>query len=129
MRGVRARTHAVHQIGRFLMQETILAVTAIVLIKVTAIVVGYKIVKLGYDALIRGAKGEFDFGGKIENKAELKLIATSPGLFFVLFGSFVVMWALFVEKPVSYSSSTTHEVVKPSTAITPEPMRRDDEKR
>lgn len=79
------------------MQELILGIVAI---KITAMVIGYLIVRLGFDALVRGIKGEFDFGGKITSHGELRLLSASPGLFFVLFGSAIIIWALAVEKPV-----------------------------
>ena len=103
------------------MTETLAIIAAILAMKLTAIVVGYKIVKLGYEALIRGIKGEFDFGGKITNQAEVKLLSASPGLFFVLFGSFVICWALFVEKPVSFEKETI-KTDAPTSLTQPEPM-------
>lgn len=104
------------------MIEVLASITAVLAMKLTAIVVGYKIVKLGYEALVRGIKGEFDFGGKITNQAEIKLLSASPGLFFVLLGSFVICWALFVEKPILFESKETIEPVAAVTTIQPEPM-------
>jgi putative Ca2+/H+ antiporter (TMEM165/GDT1 family) len=102
------------------MLEMLTIVSSILIMKLTAIVVGYKIVQLGYEALIRGIKGEFDFGGKLTNHMEIKLLSASPGLFFVLFGSFIICWALFVEKPVSFSKEVI-SAAPHSPSVQPEP--------
>lgn len=101
--------------------ETIAGIIAILAIKLTAIVVGYKIVALGHDTLVRGLKGEFEFSGNDGGRG-LKLKSSSPGLLFVLLGSLLVGWAVFVEKPIEYSwaeETTTHSVKKPQ----PEDMK------
>lgn len=85
------------------MKEVIIG---IVVIKVTAMIIGYLIVRLGFNALVQGIKGEFDFGGKISSHGELRLLSASPGLFFVLFGSAIIIWALAVEKPVWFTESS-----------------------
>ncbi len=69
--------------------------------KVTALILGYLIVKLGHDTLIKGVTGDIDFG--FEGRGlTTKLKAGSPGAFFVLAGAAIIMWALFVEKPFEY---------------------------
>jgi hypothetical protein len=94
--------------------------------KLFAITIGYKIVKLGYDALVQGIKGEFDFGGKVVSKIEFKLLSASPGLFFVLFGSAIIIWAIAVDKPVAFNAEFPAVAVSPTkpqpeTAVQPEP--------
>lgn len=113
-----------HRMEGNFMDNSIALILSIVAIKITAIIIGYQIVKLGHDALTRGIKGEFDFGGKVDGKLEFKLISASPGLFFVLFGSFIIVWALYVEKPVSwYSHSVTESLpATPDANIGPLPM-------
>lgn len=77
----------------------ILGVTAI---KITAFVIGYLIVKLGHDTLIKGVTGDIDFG--LEGKGfKTKLKAGSPGAFFVLAGAAIILWGLFVSKPLDIS--------------------------
>ena len=71
---------------------------ATVAMKITAIVIGYLIVKLGHDTLIRGITGEIDFGFKGEGVG-VKLKSGSPGAAFVLAGAAIVIWALLVDKP------------------------------
>ena len=81
--------------------EAITFMVCILIIKVTALILGYLIVKLGHDTLIKGITGDIDFG--FEGKGlTTKLKAGSPGAFFVLAGAAVIMWALFVEKPFEY---------------------------
>lgn len=95
-------------------------IIGIVIIKVTAMIVGYLIVKLGFDALVRGIKGEFDFSGKLASHGELRLLSASPGLFFILFGSLIIIWALTVEKPVW---ATYYDVATPppASSLVPQP--------
>ena len=66
--------------------------------KVTAIVIGYLIVRLGHDTLVRGVTGELDFGFS-GSGVETKLKSASPGAAFVLAGAAIIIWALLVEKP------------------------------
>ena len=88
--------------------------------KLTAMIIGYKIVRLGYEALLKGIRGEFDFGGKVDNRFELKLLSASPGLFFVLFGSIVIVWAIAANKPIAYADIQTI-TSQPASQIQPEP--------
>jgi hypothetical protein len=81
--------------------EAITFMVCILIMKVTALVLGYLIVKLGHDTLIRGVTGDIDFGFEGKGIAT-KLKAGSPGAFFVLAGAAIIMWALFVEKPFEY---------------------------
>lgn len=104
------------------MIETLAGIAGVLAMKLTAIVVGYKIVKLGYEALVRGIKGEFDFGGKITDQAEIKLLSASPGLFFVLLGCFVICWALFVQKPINFESKESINADSAVSSTEPEPM-------
>lgn len=95
----------------------ILSVTAI---KITAFVIGYLIVKLGHDTLIKGVTGDIDFG--LEGKGiKTRLKAGSPGAFFVLAGAAIILWGLFVSKPLNIS-------VKPATisqSSVAEPLQQD----
>lgn len=71
---------------------------ATISMKITAIVVGYLIVKLGHDTLIRGISGDLDFGFEGHGQS-VKLKSASPGAFFVLAGSAIIIWGLFIDKP------------------------------
>jgi len=71
-----------------------------VAMKITAIVIGYLIVRLGHDTLIRGITGDINFGFEGEGVG-VKLKAASPGAAFVLAGAAIVIWGLTVDKPFS----------------------------
>lgn len=90
--------------------EAITFMVCILIMKVTALILGYLIVKLGHDTLIKGVTGDIDFGFEGKGIAT-KLKAGSPGAFFVLAGAAIIIWALFVDKPFEYGR------VKESTKI------------
>ena len=71
---------------------------AVLALKVTAFVLGYLIVRLGHDTLIKGVTGEVDFGFSA-GRINTKLKSASPGAFFVLAGAAIIVWGLTVEKP------------------------------
>lgn len=82
-------------------QGTTVAVLFLVgtlVMKITAIVIGYLIVRLGHDTLIRGITGSLDFG-ITGSGVKAKLKSASPGAAFVLAGAAIIIWALAVEKP------------------------------
>lgn len=101
--------------------ELLAMLFSVLLMKLFAMTIGYRIVKLGYDALVRGIKGEFDFGGKVTGKVELKLLSASPGLFFVLLGSAIIIWAIAVEKPIKFSMTIPSAEEQAQTSVEPEP--------
>ncbi len=72
---------------------------SILVLKITACVLGYLIVRLGHDTLIKGISGEIDFGFSGSGiKTTLK--SGSPGAFFVLMGAAIILWGLTVQKPM-----------------------------
>lgn len=76
----------------------VLFLAGTLVMKVTAIVIGYLIVRLGHDTLIRGITGELDFGFS-GGGTEAKLKSATPGAAFVLAGAAIIVWALAVQKP------------------------------
>lgn len=103
----------------------ILSITAM---KICAFVIGYLIVKLGHDTLIKGVSGDIDFGFT-GGGVETKLKSASPGAFFVLAGSAIIMWGLFVEKPITLTMgpAATQQVpaatdTKSTTEVTRQPI-------
>lgn len=76
----------------------ILFLAGTLVMKITAIVIGYLIVRLGHDTLIRGITGDLDFGFT-GSGVQTKLKSASPGAAFVLAGAAIIVWALVVEKP------------------------------
>ncbi len=77
--------------------------------KITAIVIGYLIVRLGHDTLVRGVTGELDFGFT-GGAVETKLKSASPGAAFVLAGAAIIIWALAVEKPFEMTTGPTQAI-------------------
>lgn len=71
---------------------------SVLALKVTAFVLGYLIVRLGHDTLIRGVTGEIDFGFS-GSGFKTKLKAASPGALFVLMGAAIIFWGLAMQKP------------------------------
>lgn len=82
---------------------------SILLLKITAFILGYLIVKLGHDTLIKGITGDFDFGFS-GSGFNTKLKSASPGLFFVFMGSAIIIWSMVVDKPLKIATT-------PSTTI------------
>ncbi len=73
---------------------------------------------MGYDLISSGVKGEFKFSTKFGGvKADLASI--SPGLLFVLLGTLLIGFALFVEKEATYYKQSAPVVEKPKTIIPP----------
>lgn len=58
-------------------------------IRLAAIAAGVYIAKLGHDTIVREAKGDVEFKGKLGT-----LKANIPGPFFVLLGAVTIGWAL-----------------------------------
>jgi len=72
---------------------------SILILKITAFVLGYLIVRLGHDTLIKGIAGQIDFGFK-GSGFKTKLKSASPGGLFVLMGAAIIIWGLTVQKPM-----------------------------
>ncbi|BCO08168.1 hypothetical protein GF1_05440 [Desulfolithobacter dissulfuricans] len=72
---------------------------SVMALKITAFVLGYLIVRLGHDTLLKGVTGEIDFGFS-GSGFKTKLQAASPGALFVLMGAAIIIWGLTVKKPM-----------------------------
>lgn len=89
---------------------------SVLVLKITAFVLGYLIVRLGHDTLIKGITGEIDFGFS-GSGFKTKLKSASPGALFVVMGAAIIIWGLAVEKPMEiktlpYSDRPAIEDVK-----------------
>jgi hypothetical protein len=86
-------------------------ILSVLVLKVTAFVLGYLIVKLGHDTMIKGIKGDIDFGFS-GSGITTKLKSGSPGAFFVLAGAAIIIWGLIVQKPmdIKYSPPTEQKI-------------------
>lgn len=74
----------------------IIASSMVIFFKLVVIILAYKTIKLGYDLLLRGVKGDFQFSSEISGyKADLR--SASPGLLFVVLGCAIMAIAI-VEK-------------------------------
>jgi hypothetical protein len=88
---------------------------AVAVLKLTAFVLGYLIVRLGHDTLIKGVSGAIDFGFK-GGAVSAKLKSGSPGAFFVLAGGAIIAWGLFVQKPMEINFTPVQP--QQATAVT-----------
>lgn len=79
---------------------------SILILKVTAFVLGYLIVRLGHDTMIKGVSGAIDFGFS-GSGFKTKLKSASPGAFFVLMGAAIILWGLTVKKPMEIGPFNT----------------------
>lgn len=71
----------------------------VILMKVVCFILGYLTVRLGYQLIASGVKGEFKFAASMGGlKADLASV--SPGLLFVLLGVLLIGYAIYVEKVV-----------------------------
>ena len=86
----------------------LLAGTLVVLLKLVALIIGFKIIKLGYNLLIMGVKGEFKFNADLlGNKADLR--SASPGLLFLLLGCMLCGWVVSIEFEQNVDILTRHK--------------------
>ncbi len=109
----------------FVANSTPLAIAfmlSILALKITACVLGYMIVRLGHDTLIKGISGEIDFGFS-GSGIKTKLKSGSPGAFFVLMGAAIILWGLTVKKPMeikmlpSYDSPEVENIKEEGTSL------------
>ena len=111
---------AVQQVVSASSPVAITFILSVLVLKVTAFVLGYLIVRLGHDTMIKGVKGEIDFGFS-GSGVKAKLKSGSPGAFFVLAGAAIIIWGLLVEKPMSikYTPVADQQKIETKTDSTP----------
>ncbi len=83
---------------------------SILALKIVAFVLGYKIVRLGHDTLVKGISGEIDFGFE-GSGITAKLKSASPGGLFVLMGAAIIIWGLAVNKPLQIKAAPAKQGV------------------
>lgn len=83
------------------LQIVVLGIVLVFLLKITAFVLGYLTIRLGYQLIADGAKGEFNFSGELIG-AKAGLVSMSPGLLFVVLGTFLIGYAIFVDKETMF---------------------------
>lgn len=72
----------------------------IILMKIVCFILSYKIIKLGYNLINSGVKGEFKFSSNFVG-FKSDLTSLSPGLLFVLLGVVLMMVAIYTDKSVT----------------------------
>lgn len=76
----------------------------LIFMKIVCFIIGYLVVRLGYDLLKRGITGEFKFSTEV-SRLKIGLASVSPGLLFVLLGCLIIGYAMFVEKEIRFEDS------------------------
>ncbi len=76
----------------------IVTVFPIMIFKLSVLIIGYLIARLGYNLLVKGISGEFNF------KADLKgykadVVSASPGIFFILMATILMAVGIIKDKP------------------------------
>ena len=79
--------------------------TAVFVIKMTCLVLGYFIVRTGAALLREGITGAFTFKADLQG-AKADLASASPGLLFLLLGTILIGYALWVPKQQSFEIPT-----------------------
>lgn len=76
----------------------IVTVMPILIFKITLLIIGYLITKLGYKLLVEGIKGPFKVTFKFKG-FETNLVSGLPGIFFVLLAVLLMGYAVFKDMP------------------------------
>src|SRR5438876_7674116 len=71
----------------------------VILMKIVCFIIGYLTIRLGYQLISSGVKGEFKFSAGLGG-AKANLASVSPGLLFVLLGVLLIGYAMYVKKGV-----------------------------
>lgn len=82
----------------------------VILMKIVCFTFGYMTIRLGYQLIASGVKGEFKFSANLGG-AKADLASVSPGLLFVLLGVFLIGYAIYVDK--GCKTRTTIESTSP----------------
>ena len=94
----------------------LLTFAMIIVMKIVCFVLGYLIIKLGYNLIKSGVQGQFKFSTNFAGfKADLASV--SPGLLFVLLGVLLMGFAMYVEKEASLKYEA-----KPVMTVPPSPF-------
>ena len=82
----------------------LISFSLIIVMKITCFILGYKIIRLGYNLITAGVKGEFKFSSDFVGfKADLTSL--SPGLLFVLLGVLLMIVAIYINKTVTLQTT------------------------
>ncbi|MHB9140648.1 MAG: hypothetical protein ACYC25_02085 [Paludibacter sp.] len=80
----------------------------ILVLKIICLIIGFVIIKYGQKMIYAGIKGEYNFS---VNYKGIKggIISSSPGLLFLIFGGFLICYALYVHKEVKFVKQPTYK--------------------
>lgn len=92
----------------------LITVLSILAFKMSALIIGYLVVKLGYELLVKGITGEFKFQGEIAG-GKADLVSASPGLLFLLLGVLLMGTAVLKDNPFSTTSAGTPPALENSS--------------
>lgn len=79
-----------------------LALTSLILhffLRITCFILGFLTIRLGYQLILKGAKGEFKFSSSLAG-LKSKLESLSPGLLFLLLGTILIGYGMSVKREV-----------------------------
>ena len=77
----------------------LISLSLVIILKIVCFILGYLTIKLGYNLISSGVKGEFKFSANFLG-FKSDLASLSPGLLFVLLGVMLIMVAIYVDKSV-----------------------------
>ena len=80
-------------------QLVLLNLTYLLILKLSCFGIGFLIVRLGHSLMLAGAKGEFKFIGSLAGMKS-DLATASPGLLYLLLGTTLIGYAMFVDKEI-----------------------------
>jgi hypothetical protein len=78
----------------------LVSLALVILMKCLCFILGYLTIRLGYQLIASGVRGEFKFAASLAG-AKADLVSLSPGLLFVLLGVLLIGYAVYLEKPVT----------------------------
>lgn len=92
----------------------------VIVMKIVCFILGYLTIRLGYQLIASGVKGEFKFSTNLGG-FKTDLASVSPGLLFVLLGVGLIGYAMYVEKDIHVKKSPSTAEVIPESATTQPP--------
>lgn len=81
----------------------------LIFMKIFCFFIGYLTIRLGYELLKQGVKGEFKFSTELP-QTKFHLASVSPGLLFVFLGSLIIGYAMFVKKEIIIAPQETIDI-------------------